>query len=51
VLDLVPTAADRCQLVCDTDVEDPAGRPVEVYAACADRLEACLRRKLDEVEP
>ena len=47
---MVPSARDRCRPVGDGDVEDPIGGSTDVYAECADRIEAGLRARLQEVE-
>ncbi len=50
VLSAVPSAGDRCRLLCDEDVADPIGGSAETYARCADEIEAGLRARLKEVE-
>jgi protein-tyrosine phosphatase len=50
VVGMVPSARDRCRPVGDNDVEDPMGGSTDVYAECADQIEAGLRSRLEEVE-
>jgi len=50
VVNMVPSAGDRCRLLCDEDVADPMGGTAETYARCADQIEAGLRARLKEVE-
>ena len=47
VLELVPSAADRChRLAGDHDIADPIGGSVDDYAACAGHIESALKRRL-----
>ncbi len=50
VVRTVPSAKDRCRLLCDGEVDDPMGGSTERYAQCAAQLEAGLRERLKEVE-
>ncbi len=50
VIRIVPSAQDRCRLLCDGEVDDPMGGSTERYAQCAVQLEAGLRERLKEVE-
>jgi protein-tyrosine phosphatase len=50
VVRTVPSAKDRCRLLCDGEVDDPMGGSTERYAECAAQLEAGLRERLKEVE-
>ena len=50
VVEIVPSAKDRCRLLSDGDIHDPIGGSIEVYAECADRIEASLRARLKEVD-
>jgi protein-tyrosine phosphatase len=50
VVQMAPSARERCRLLCDQDVEDPIGGSAEVYAACAGQLEAGVRARLNEVD-
>ena len=50
VVEMVPSATDRCHLLGDGDIHDPIGGSIDVYAECADRIEASLRARLKEVE-
>ncbi len=43
-----PSAAGRLRRIDDQDIEDPIGGDEREYAACADRIEAALRRRLEE---
>ncbi len=45
---IMPSAVDRLRRIDDQDVEDPIGGNESEYAACADRIEAALRRRLEE---
>ena len=50
VIRMVPSAEARCRVLAgDEDIEDPMGQPVEVYAACACRIESALKERLTEV--
>jgi protein-tyrosine phosphatase len=50
VLERVPSAEARCRLLApDGDIRDPIGQSVEVYAACAQRIESALKGRLAEV--
>ncbi|MHC4610712.1 MAG: arsenate reductase/protein-tyrosine-phosphatase family protein, partial [Planctomycetota bacterium] len=50
VLRLAPTAQARCRVLArDDDIEDPIGGSVEIYAACASRIESALKQRLAEV--
>lgn len=42
-------AENRVVTVDDQDIEDPIGGSEEEYVACANRIEAALRRRLEEV--
>jgi len=44
------SAAERTRtLLADGDIADPIGAPPEVYAACADRIEEAIKKRLTEV--
>ncbi len=48
VIALDPEAADKCVLLVDgKDVLDPIGQPLDVYAGCADLIEAAIKEKFD----
>lgn len=50
VLRMMPSAEARCRVLAeDEDIEDPMGQPVEVYAACARKIESALKERLTEV--
>ena len=50
VLGLVPSAEARCRLVAGDDpIDDPIGQSTEVYEACARKIEAALKDRLNEV--
>jgi protein-tyrosine phosphatase len=50
VVTMLPSAVERCRMLCDEDVADPIGGTTDTYARCADQIEAGLRARLKEVE-
>ncbi|MDH7598116.1 MAG: L-threonylcarbamoyladenylate synthase [Sedimentisphaerales bacterium] len=50
VLDLEPTAADRCLLLDDKGpIPDPIGQSAEVFERCATQIEAAIERRIREL--
>ncbi len=47
VLEVDASAEAKCDLLAnDEDIDDPIGGSVETYAACADRIESALKKRL-----
>lgn len=49
VLDLVPAAADRTQLLDARAISDPIGHGAEAYARSAAQIEAAVQRRVEEI--
>ena len=49
VVQMCPTAADKCILLDSADITDPIGAGIDEYQKCAEQIEKALKSRLGKI--